>query len=121
MKNGLAIWHYPHRSVLENVRFFAEQGFDSVSILGFHMDQICADQTQSEELARLITEKGLTLTVHHKLPRDHSEENVSRFQASVDRFAAWQRKYNCLVDPPVGCQLSVIYLSVYRCGYVGYL
>ena len=96
MKNGLAIWHYPHRSVLENVRFFAEQGCDSVSILGFHMDEICADQTQSKELARLITEKGLTLTVHHKLPRDHSEENVSRFQASVDRFAAWQRKYKCL-------------------------
>ena len=96
MKNGLAIWHYPHRSVLENVLFFAEQGFDSVSILGYHMDEICADEQQSAELARLINEKRIVLTVHHKLPLNHSEESVSSFKATVERFAAWQRKYKSI-------------------------
>ena len=28
MKNGLAIWHYPHRTVEENVYFFKEMGFE---------------------------------------------------------------------------------------------
>ena len=88
MKNGLAIWHYPHRSVLENVAFFAEQGFESVSILGYHMDQVCSDEQQSEALARLIADKGLVLTVHHKLPLSHSEESVASFHATIDRFAA---------------------------------
>ena len=96
MKNGLAIWHYPHRSVLENVEFFARQGFDSVSILGDHMDQICADDRKAEELARLISEHGVVLTVHHRLPRDHSAESVSKFESAVDRFAAWQSKYRCI-------------------------
>lgn len=96
MKNGLAIWHYPHRSVLENVAFFAEQGFESVSILGYHMDQVCSDEQQSEALARLIADKGLVLTVHHKLPLSHLEESVASFHATIDRFAAWQSKYKCL-------------------------
>ena len=96
MKNGLAIWHYPHRSVLENVMFFAKQGFDSVSIHGNHMNKICSDDNQAEELARLITENGVALTVHHKLPDDHSEESVSSFRSAIDRFAAWQSKYKCL-------------------------
>ena len=96
MKNGLAIWHYPHRTVLENVAFFAKQGFDSVSILGFHMDQICADEKQSAQLARLISDSGIALTVHHKLPPDHLKESVRHFQATIDRFAAWQKRYGLL-------------------------
>lgn len=96
MKNGLAIWHYPHRSVLKNVKFFAKQGFDSVSILGSDMDKICADDNQSEELARLVIENGIALTVHHKLPITHSEERVLSFQSTIDRFAAWQSEYKCL-------------------------
>jgi hypothetical protein len=34
MINGLAIWHYPTRNDLENVRFFAENGFGAVSMHG---------------------------------------------------------------------------------------
>ena len=96
MKKGLAIWHYSYRSVLENVMFFAKQGFDSVSILGSDMDKICSDDNQSEQLARFIIENGIALTVHHKLPIDHSEEHVSSFRSTVDRFAAWQSEYKCL-------------------------
>ena len=96
MKNGLAIWHYPHRSVLENVMFFVNQGFDSVSILGSDMDKICSDEDQAEQLACFVIENGVDLTVHHKLPINHSEEQVSSFRATVDRFAAWQSEYKCL-------------------------
>ena len=34
MLQGLAIWHYPHRTIAENVRFFAAYGLDSVSVHG---------------------------------------------------------------------------------------
>ena len=34
MKNGLAIWHYPHRTMKENIRFFASRGFSSLSVHG---------------------------------------------------------------------------------------
>ena len=96
MKNGVAIWHYPHRSVLENVTFFAKQGFDSVSILGQHMKDICLDDKQAEELAHIITENKLVLTVHYKLPADHSEESVANFYTTIKSFATWQNKYKCL-------------------------
>ena len=96
MKNGLAIWHYPHRTVLENVAFFAEQGFDSVSILGYHMDAVCMDRAQARQLAELLQKTGVALTVHHKLPLDHSDESVEAFYATVDRFAEWQKQCGCM-------------------------
>ena len=40
MKNGLAIWHYPHRTLTENVVHFSEM-LDSVSVLGFHFVDAC--------------------------------------------------------------------------------
>ena len=96
MKNGLAIWHYPHRTVLENVAFFAQQGFDCVSILGYHMNEICADEAQSAQLAELLADAGIPLTVHHKLPLSHEAESVASFKADIDRYAAWQKKYGLL-------------------------
>lgn len=96
MKNGLAIWHYPHRSVLENVAYFAENGFESVSILGSHMFNICKAESSARQLAELIIEKKLILTVHHKLPQNHLEENVLKFESFIEAISAWQKKYGCL-------------------------
>lgn len=96
MKNGLATWHYPHRSILENVAFFADHGFESVSLLGYHMDRVCSVDEQAEELARLVREKNVVLTVHHKLPADHSEQNVAQFQTAMDRIGAWQERHGSL-------------------------
>lgn len=96
MKNGLAIWHYPHRTVLENVAYFAKQGYDSVSLHGSHMVQICSSEEASAELADIIKETGLVLTVHHKLPRSHEETDVVAFRQEVDLIAAWQEKYRLL-------------------------
>lgn len=96
MKNGLAIWHYPHRSVLENVSYFAKCGFDSVSIHGNHMLEVCSDKESAKKLAELIKTNDLILTVHHKLPENHSEECVHNFRNSVELISEWQNKYGCL-------------------------
>ncbi len=96
MKNGLAAWHYPHRTVVENVRFFAEHGFESVSLLGYHMDDVCKDAEQSRQLAGLVRETGVILTVHHKLPLTHAASDVADFEAAVCRMAAWQQQYGLM-------------------------
>lgn len=93
MKNGLAIWHYPHRTVLENVQYFAEHDFNAVSVHGAHMDEVCKNGQDSEGMAELVKKYNLTLTVHHKLPAAHDAENVAAYRETIDRFGAWQRKY----------------------------
>lgn len=97
MINGLAIWHYPHRNPIENVIFFADKGFSSVSMLGQMMYGVCADPKQAEELALAVQQKGVVLTVHHKLPLSHDEEDVRDFKEAVDCMAKWQEKYG-LID-----------------------
>lgn len=96
MINGLAIWHYPTRTDLENVRFFAENGFASVSMHGRAMAKVCMDETLSAEFAALIAEKQLVLTAHGKLPASHSEADVADFKRSIDHIAKWQEKYGLL-------------------------
>lgn len=96
MKNGLATWHYPHRDILENVEYFTKCGFESVSLHGTHMSYVCEHEDLSEKLAELIKTNNLILTVHHKMPADHSEENVFQFKTSVDLFSAWQKKHKAL-------------------------
>ena len=95
MKTGLAIWHYPHRTPIENVRYFAEK-LDSVSMLGDHFHEICRDEAQSAELAAALSEREPVFTVHHRLPLDHSEEQVSAFLEEVQLARQWQRKYGRL-------------------------
>ena len=96
MKTGLAIWHYPHRSFVENADFFANSSLESISILGFHMIEICKCEADAQRLAEIAASTGVVLTVHHKLPRSHKEEDVSFFKDSIDLFGAWQKKYGLI-------------------------
>ncbi len=96
MINGLAIWHYPTRTDLENVRFFADHGFASVSMHGRAMAKVCMDDTLSAEFAALVKEKQLILTAHGKLPLSHGETDVSDFKRSIDAIAKWQKQYGAL-------------------------
>lgn len=96
MKDGLAIWHYPHRSTIENVLFFADRGFTSVSLLGSHMDELCRRPDLGGILARIVRERELTLTIHSKLPGSHKESDVADFRASIEGYAAWQRSYGLI-------------------------
>ena len=95
MKTGLAIWHYPHRSPIENVRYFAER-LDSVSMLGYHFRNICRDEALSAELNEALKEHEPVFTVHHKLPLSHSEQDVAEFMKDIRLARRWQEKYGRL-------------------------
>ena len=96
MINGLAIWHYPHRSDLENAEFFADNGFEAVSMHGRAMAKLCMDEARGADFAALIAQKKLVLTVHGKLPASHGEADVEEFKRYVDAVAKWQEKYGLL-------------------------
>ena len=96
MTYGLAIWHYPHRTALENVRYFAKCGFGSVSLHGQQMHDLCRDGAKAKELARLVSAYGITLTVHHTLPRTHGAEAEAEFRQFISDVAEWQKAYGSL-------------------------
>lgn len=96
MVNGLAIWHYPHRNDLENLRFFAKNGFEGVSMHGRAMAKVGMNEELSEAFASVIKETNLVLTAHSKLPLSHSEEEVAIFKRDIDAIAKWQKKYGLL-------------------------
>ena len=96
MINGLAIWHYPHRNDLQNLEFFADNGFGGVSMHGRAMAKVGMNEELGEAFAAVIREKKLVLTAHSKLPLTHSEEEVAIFKRDVDAIAKWQKKYGLL-------------------------
>lgn len=111
MLNGLAIWHYPHRNVLDNVKYFIDCGYDSVSLHGAEMYYVACKEDASIRLAALIEESGISLTVHSSMPVDHSEKAVEAFKNQIDAYAAWQRRYGLIsvlsFDVPDGVRDAV--------------
>ena len=96
MKNGLAIWHYPHRTLFENIEHFAAQGYESLSLLGFHfIDAVRAD---GAGLAEVVRKANIVLTVHHKLPATHTPADVDRFAAEMRDVGAWQAQYGLVTN-----------------------
>ena len=93
MLQGLAIWHYPHRSMVDNIRYFAALGLDSVSVHGAQFVAAIADPATAEDLAVAVSETGVVFTVHYDLPRSHEPEAVAVFEAGIAAIAAWQRAY----------------------------
>ena len=96
MYNGLAAWHYRHRTHCENADFFASNGFEAVSLLGLHFDRVVQDAVQAEEMASIFRKHKVVLTVHHKLPASHNDEDVAAFHAAIDHFGAWQKQHNLI-------------------------
>ena len=96
MKNGVAIWHYPHRNLIENIEHFARCGYDSVSVHGNHMYAAIIDPLLAGKLARTIQETKVVLTVHSALPSDHTREAVSEFNKRIRAFGDWQREYGLI-------------------------
>ena len=96
MKNGVAIWHYPHRNLIENIEHFASCGYESVSAHGNAIYSAIADPKTSDMLARAIQENNVILTVHSALPSDHSESAVQAFQKRIQAYGEWQRKYGLI-------------------------
>ncbi len=90
MKTGLAIWHYPHRTGPENIRFFAARGYEAISQVGSQFIKDLEEPRVAAEYARAIRESGVTFTVHHCLPASHKEEKVAAFYRGIDAIARWQ-------------------------------
>lgn len=93
MIQGLAIWHYPHRTMAENIRFFATRGFESVSLHGAQFVAAIADPVAAEDIATAVRETGVLLTLHYCLPRSHEADAVAVFSAGIKAIEAWQKRY----------------------------
>ena len=96
MLQGLAIWHYPHRAMVDNIRYFAALGLDSVSVHGAQFVNAIADPASSDAIALAVRETGVVFTVHYCLPRKHDPEAVAVFEAGIHAIAAWQRTHGSI-------------------------
>lgn len=95
MKNGLAIWHYPHRTIAQNVRFFAKNGFEALSLNGNRFVS-ALQRGEGEEIASAVKESGTVLTVHYCLPRSHNENDVAAFYNGIDLIEDWNQKHRLI-------------------------
>ena len=65
MLQGLAIWHYPHRSMVDNIYYFAALGLDSVSVHGAQFVNAISDPAVWDAIALAVRETGVVFTVHY--------------------------------------------------------
>lgn len=93
---GLAAWHYPHRSLTENIKFFTENGFNAYSAIGGDFYRACSDETESEALAKALDVKKPAFTVHFKIPDPDNAEETAKFDDAIPKMRAWQEKYGML-------------------------
>ena len=96
MKNGLAIWHYPHRNLIENIKYFAQSGFDSVSVHGNTMYSAITSPEEAIALAEVIKNTRVLLTVHSALPNNHTEDAVVEYKKKIDAYSKWQKEYGLI-------------------------
>ncbi len=95
MTTGLAIWHYPHRTMAQNVTFFAERGFPSVSVHGARLvDELARDE--GADVAHAVIQGGVILTVHYALPRGHESTTVEAFLRGLDAIGRWQKAWGLI-------------------------
>lgn len=95
--NGLAMWHYPHRTVTENISFFAGQDID---VLGLNQSQVVREALSSDEgvaLANALIKENMRVTVHGAMTMSHNKEDVDDFKKRISLVGDWQRKYR-LID-----------------------
>ncbi len=95
MKTGLAIWHYPQRTLAENIAFFAGHGFESLSSIGSVMVKHCLKEAAGEQLAAVLRQTGIELTVHHKLP-DLDKYSDAEFYRDICLMRTWQEQHGLL-------------------------
>ena len=96
MLQGLAIWHYPHRTMVDNIRYFAALGLDSVSVHGAQFVNAIADPAVWDAIGLAVRETGVVFTVHYCLPRGHDPEAVAVFEAGIHAIAEWQRAHGSI-------------------------
>jgi hypothetical protein len=99
--------------MVENIRYFASHGFDSVSVHGAQFVNAISDSATSEAIAAAVRETGVVFTVHYCLPRSHDSEAVESFHAGITAIADWQKAYGHIavlsfdVPQPVRCGMGI--------------
>ncbi len=98
MKTGIANWHYPHRTLIENIEFFAANGFEAQALLGYQfLEELrSGGEAAGDAIADAIRRTGTVATLHHKLPATHGVEDVYAFYLDIKLIAAWQKKHGLL-------------------------
>lgn len=89
MKQSLAVWHYPYRTPAENVRYFAREGFEALSLQGIFFLSTIRDPEARKELASALKDTGVTLTIHSILPTKHLGYDVERFEEDMRLVRDW--------------------------------
>lgn len=105
MKTGIAMWHYPHRTTIENIEYFAGQGIKTLGLNQSQLTDAC-EAGKGAELAQVIKKNDLTITLHGALTYSHSEEDVTDYKKRMDTVGEWQKKYGLL---------SVVSFDVFEC------
>ena len=93
----IAMWHYPQRTTIENVHYFAKQGLSILSLLGDQLESACKEDGGAA-LAEALRQNHITVTVHSRLPRNHTPEEVAKFHTRIELFAAWQATYGYILN-----------------------
>lgn len=96
MKMGITIVHFPHRSVCENIKFFAENGFDAIGFYGPQFYDDVKDSTTGKVLAETIEKCGVAATVHHMIPKPENKEACENFYDEMKAMKQWQEEYGLL-------------------------
>ncbi|MGI6315849.1 MAG: TIM barrel protein [Christensenellales bacterium] len=93
---ALAGWHYPQRTISQNMDFFLSHGFDAFSAHGVDFIRALQIPMENARCGEIMSRHGKPLTVHYKLPDPNNPEEVALFKIGIPLIAAWQREYGCL-------------------------
>ena len=93
MVKSLSIDFYKHRSLVENIEYFAKHGFDGVSI---YINVLFENEAMLDDVAAAIKKSGLSLSLHGLLCASHSDTDVANFENTIEKIAAWQRKHGVI-------------------------
>lgn len=96
-KCGLAMWHYQHRTTVENVKFFAENGFEVLALNQWQIVDCILAEDKGALLAESLYDNNLRITVHGGMPVSHKLEDVNEFKKKITLISEWQKKYG-LID-----------------------
>ncbi len=96
MKMGVTIVHYPHRSICENVTFFAENGFDAIGFHGPDFYKEIKNPERGKTLAETIQKNKVAATVHHMIPKPEDKEACERFYDEMKAMKQWQTTYGLM-------------------------
>ena len=90
MYKGVNICHFPYRTGTENVYYFAERGYDSISQHGFFFLSDISEPETRIPFTKALQDTGVVFSVHHLLPNKKSNYTPEVFAEHMKTFREWQ-------------------------------